>query len=308
MDKSSIIALEKVAKRYGAEDVLHGIDLTLAEGEVVALVGHNGAGKTTLIKLMLGLTQPSAGALRVLGADPADASFVKLRQKIGFLPETIVFRGAMTGRETLRFFARLKDQPAAACERLLELVGLGHAADRRVSTYSKGMRQRLGLAQALLGAPRLLLLDEPTTGLDPSLRKEFYEIIARLRETGVTTLIASHALTEIEARTDRVAILRQGEMVAAGTIDALRRSANLPVRIRLSVAPGRAAAVAEQIGTQVRSVEVNGADVDLACLNGEKMAVLQRLAEITGPVQDVDIRAPNLEDLYDHFVGAERPR
>ncbi len=170
------------------------------------------------------------------------------------------------------------------------------------------MRQRLGLAQALLGEPRLLLLDEPTTGLDPSLRKEFYEIVARLRDTGVTTLIASHALTEIEARTDRIAILRQGEMVAAGTIDALRRSANLPVRIRLSVTPGRAAAVAEQIGREVRSVEVNGAHVDLACLNGEKMAVLQRLAEITGPVQDVDIRPPNLEDLYDHFVGAERPR
>src|SRR6188472_4034629 len=163
------VSVNAATKSYRKVHALTEFSCSLDEGETVALVGHNGAGKTTLIKLMLGLIRPSAGAVRVLGEDPAAGEFAA-RRRLGYLPENVSFNAALTGHETLAFYARLKREPAKAVAVLLERVGLTHAANRRVGTYSKGMRQRLGLAQALLGRPRVLLLDEPTTGLDPALR------------------------------------------------------------------------------------------------------------------------------------------
>ena len=163
---------------------MRGVDLQLNPGESVALVGHNGAGKTTLMKLMLGLIRPSAGYVRVLGEDPVASASVRSRNGVGFLPETIAFNASMTGAEVITFFARLKGVPKAEGRDLLARVGLSDAAGQRVGTYSKGMRQRLGLAQALLGSPRVLLLDEPTTGLDPQLRQNFYAIVSDLRDAG----------------------------------------------------------------------------------------------------------------------------
>jgi Cu-processing system ATP-binding protein len=167
------------------------------------------------------------------------------------------------------------------------------------------MRQRLGLAQALLGHPRLLFLDEPTTGLDPSLRRQFYDLIEELRRNGTTALISSHALSEIEARTDRVAIMKAGRLVACGTLDDLRREAGLPVRMRISVTPGEAGAVAGRLGTDITLDKVNEQTVDLSCIPGDKMTVVRRLADIGETVRDVDIAAPQLEEIYAHFTGKE---
>jgi energy-coupling factor transporter ATP-binding protein EcfA2 len=158
----------------------------LHPGEATALVGHNGAGKTTLIKLLLGLVRPSQGSVSVLGVDPAGRQGAEARRALGFLPENVAFHGAMTGTELMNFYARLKGQPVSRNRDLLARVGLAEAADRRVSTYSKGMRQRLGLAQTLIGDPRLLLLDEPTSGLDPASRAEVFDMIDRLRADGAT--------------------------------------------------------------------------------------------------------------------------
>ena len=141
------------------------------------------------------------------------------------------FNPALTGREVLSFYAGLKNQPVAQALELLDRVGLGAASTRRVGTYSKGMRQRLGLAQALLGTPRLLLLDEPTTGLDPALRLEFYDIVEALRLQGATVVLSSHALAELGERAGRVIIMKQGSMVANGSLDALRHIVKLPARI-----------------------------------------------------------------------------
>ena len=200
----SIVALDNVSKAYGSQQVLEGINLALPQGKCLALIGHNGAGKTTLMKLILGLIRPTAGRVEVLGGDPAvaDKSF---RRQLGFLPENVAFHEELTGADTLAFYARLKGLPTTCCPALLERVGLSFAATRRVRTYSKGMRQRLALAQALLGTPKLLLLDEPTTGLDPVLRQEFFEIIRELTAAGTTVIISSHILTELEARTDLAA-------------------------------------------------------------------------------------------------------
>jgi Cu-processing system ATP-binding protein len=296
------VALRGVCKRYGAKEVVREVDLAIEPGESLALLGHNGAGKTTLIKLMLGLTRPSAGSVRVLGEDPTAASSVRLRHVVGFLPENVAFHDAMTGREVLAFYARLKRAPATECEALLERVGLAEAARQRVRTYSKGMRQRLGLAQALLGHPQLLLLDEPTTGLDPALRRKFYDLIKAMQHTGTTVLLCSHALTEIEARTDRVAIMKQGKLTVCGTLEELRRQTRLPVRIRMSVTPGEAGTVAERLGDKVEFHKVNACRLDLWCFATDKMEVLRRITDMGNSVQDVDILPPRLEDIYAHFT------
>ena len=305
MDANShpAIALDAVSKRYGAQEVVHAITLAVAAGESLALVGPNGAGKTTLMKMILGVTRPSGGSVRVDGSDPCGSGAAALRAQVGYLPENVTFHGAMTGAELLAFYARLKGEPVSTCGALLERVGLTDAADRRVRTYSKGMRQRLGLAQTLLGHPRLLVLDEPTTGLDPTLREHFYRILGEQHAAGTTALVSSHALTEIEGRTDRIAIVRSGQLLVCGTLDELRIQASLPVRIRLMVDPGTAAAVAERIGAGITLSKVNDHTVDLHCLNGDKMTVVRRIGELGQPVKDVDIVPPRLDQIFALVVG-----
>ena len=299
------IALDTVSKRYGAREVVHDLSLAVAAGETLALVGPNGAGKTTLMKMILGVTRPSGGTVRVHGHDPKGTGTAALRTSIGYLPENVAFHGAMTGMELLAFYARLKGEPISSCDALLERVGLTEAANRRVRTYSKGMRQRLGLAQALLGRPRLLVLDEPTTGLDPTLREHFYRILVEHHAAGATALVSSHALTEIEGRTDRIAIVKGGRLLICGTLDELRAKASLPVRIRLIVDPGTAATVADRIGNGITLSKVNDHTVDLHCLNGDKMTVVRRIGELGQPVNDLDILPPRLDQVYAHFAGEE---
>src|SRR3954469_20096669 len=231
------IAARGLGRHYGAHRAVDGLDFTLDAGTTLALIGHNGAGKTTLMKLILALIRPTSGSLKVIGAAPAQAP-LEHRRQIGFLPENVAFHDELTGTQTLRFYARLKRAPLQQCDALLERVGLSFAASRRVKTYSKGMRQRLGLAQALLGEPRLLLLDEPTTGLDPASRAEFFQIMHELSDRGATVIISSHILTELEAKTDLVAIMNTGHLAAFGPLDVLRREADLPVRISVATPHG----------------------------------------------------------------------
>ena len=304
------IEMRNIEKRYGSNAAVRGVDLQLNPGESVALVGHNGAGKTTLMKLMLGLIRPSAGYVRVLGEDPVASASVRSRNGVGFLPETIAFNASMTGAEVITFFARLKGVPKAEGRDLLARVGLSDAAGQRVGTYSKGMRQRLGLAQALLGSPRVLLLDEPTTGLDPQLRQNFYAIVSDLRDAGATVLLSSHALTELEEQTDRVAIMDQGRLIALGNVSKLRSLARLPVRIRISV-EDRAEDLVRHLNGAVlntRVVNGHGADgftVELACDGDAKMEVVRRAVAFGPAVRDIEIAPPTLDELYARFLNGE---
>lgn len=299
------IEITGISKDYGRNRAVRDLSLTVNPGECLALVGHNGAGKTTLMKLMLGLIRPSAGSVRVFGDNPGESAAVRGRFGIGFLPETVSFDGGMTGREVMAFFARLKGVAVAEGLALLERVELADAAPARIKTYSKGMRQRLGLAQALLGEPRLLLLDEPTTGLDPNLRQAFYEIIRELCAGGASVILSSHILTELEARTDRVAIMNQGRLAACDTLDALRGQAGLAVRIRLRVRRGDAAAVASRLRSSAELASVNGQYVDLACGLGDKMMVLRDIVALGTDVGDVEIVPPTLDEVYNHFCLEE---
>jgi len=244
--------------------------------------------------------------VEVLGGNPANNAAVAQHKTLGYLPESVAFYEAMTGLEVLSFYARLKGVSNIECENLLDIVGLGNAAKRRVGTYSKGMRQRLGLAQAMLGEPQLLFLDEPTTGLDPSLRYQFYELIDALHKEGATSIISSHALNEVEARANRFVIMKAGVIVACGTLDELYQQAALPVRLRILVTPGEASSVAERLGSDVNIDEVNNQSVNLSCFNGDKMPLIRRITELGEVVNDMQIMPPKLDEVYSHFMNGDQ--
>lgn len=301
------VEIRSVTKHFGKVEAVRDVSFALPAGETVALVGHNGAGKTTLLKLMLGLIRPSAGSIKVLGEDPAAGEFAA-RRHLGYLPENVSFNAALTGRETLAFYARLKREGSSTLAPLLERVGLSHAADRRVGTYSKGMRQRLGLAQALLGAPRILLLDEPTTGLDPALRQSFYEIIEELRGQGATVLLSSHALTELEERAGRVVIMNRGLKVADGSLDELRSIARLPTRIRLKISNSGMADAQNRLGPLGEWRCVNGHLLEIDAAPNQKIDLLRRATAEGAPVEDVEVTPPTLDELYAHFLRSQEVR
>ncbi len=296
------VELKDVCKRYGAREILKKASLHVCAGECLALLGANGAGKTTMLKLILALTDPDSGKITMSGVATEKGAYESVRASIGFLPENVTFDGGMSGRSVLAFYGRLKGVSKDECNELIARVGLEDAAARPVRTYSKGMRQRLGLAQALLASPRLLLLDEPTTGLDPTARREFFEAIAEQRARGVTIVMSSHALAEMEAHMDRFAILGDGHVLANGTLEELKRRAGLSTLIRLKVPKGMAGRVAQHFDGRLRLNHVNDRRVDLSCLDGEKMEVMRELATLKEWVSDVELNAPRLEDLYDHFT------
>ncbi len=297
----TILQIEGATKRRGARETLSGVTLRVEAGERVALLGHNGAGKTTLMRMVLGLTEADAGSIRIGGHAPGSAD---ARRLTAYLPENVAFHRALSGREQLRHFARLRGEPAARADDLLEKVGLADDADRQIATYSKGMCQRLGLAQARLGRPQLSLLDEPTNGLDPVARWDFYELIDEIAAAGGAVLLSSHALTEMEARTDRIAILRAGKLVADDSLNALRRAAALPIRLRVSCKHERSEALIDRLGGRA----INGRMVELACRQSEKMERLAAVNAVKHLVEDVEIIAPGLDELYRHFGGGgDRP-
>jgi ABC-2 type transport system ATP-binding protein len=216
------LAVRNLQKRYGSVRALKGVDLEVAEGELVGLLGPNGAGKSTLVKIAVGLVRPSAGEAAIVGA-PAGSRAA--RGQLGYLAEMFRFPGWYTADEVLELHQRLAGSRGGEAERkrLLELVALTDAARRRVDGMSKGMQQRLGVAQSLVGEPRLLMLDEPTSALDPVGRRTVRLLLEELRGRGVSVLLNSHLLSEIELVCDRVAILLGGELVAAGTPHELSR-------------------------------------------------------------------------------------
>jgi Cu-processing system ATP-binding protein len=290
----TILTLSQVTKSFGTVRALDGVGFTLAAGERLALIGHNGAGKSTLMKIVLGLLRADSGTVVVDGREPGGRA---ARAVTAYLPESVAFHAALTGREQLRYYLRLRGEPAGQAGALLERVGLSAAMDRKIGTYSKGMRQRVGLAQALIGRPRLMILDEPTSGLDPVSRQEFYAIVDDLAREGTAILHSSHALTEMEARTDRIAILSRGVLVADDTLASLRHRAGLPIRIRLIAREDGAAEVASRLG----GVRVNGVRVEVSCPPSLKLERLGAIAHLGALVEDVDVVPPSLEDLYTHF-------
>jgi ABC-2 type transport system ATP-binding protein len=228
------LSVTGLRKAYGSVQALRGVDLELQPGELFGLLGPNGAGKSTLVKVACGLVRPSAGAARVCGAAAGSSA---AHAQLGYLAELFRFPDWCTATELLGLHQELVGSPGGADERreLLELVELDHVPERRVGAMSKGMQQRLGIAQALVGAPRLLLLDEPTSALDPAGRRTVRSLLERLRERGVAVLLNSHLLSEVELVCDRVAIIDGGAVVAAGTPAELSRPGGVEVETAAGV-------------------------------------------------------------------------
>jgi len=277
---STALAVRGLAKRYGSVEALKGVDLEVGEGELVGLLGPNGAGKSTLVKIAVGLVRPSDGEVEIAGARAGSKA---ARAALGYLAELFRFPGWYTADEVLELHQRLAGSNGGAAERrrLLELVALADAAGRRVDGMSKGMQQRLGVAQALVGEPRVLLLDEPTSALDPVGRRTVRLLLEELRGRGVSVLLNSHLLSEIELVCDRVAILLGGELVAAGTPAELSR----PRGIELETDEG-----VRRIAGAVRE--------DAPRLVAEAVAAGRR-------VYGVRVLTSTLEDVYLEAVGEE---
>jgi len=297
---SPTIELSAVGKRFGSHWAAQQVDLVLHQGSCVGLVGHNGAGKSTLIKIMLGLLRPDTGQVRVLGVDPA-SGHAAVRATLGYLPENVAFQSSMTGIETLNFYARLKRQDLRNNAELLERVGLADASRNRVGTFSKGMRQRLGLAQALLGRPRALLLDEPTTGLDPALRQSFYEILRDLRRDGAAILLSSHALAELEGEVDRVVVMNHGRKMADGNIHSLRSYSGIWPRLRVRTSR-MLRMVANGSNPWSDWQPLPGGMLELTC---EEADIPHLLRTLPADARDVEIVRPSLDEVYAAFLRGE---
>ncbi|MFV0301982.1 MAG: ABC transporter ATP-binding protein [Paracoccus sp. (in: a-proteobacteria)] len=294
------LTISHLTRRFQGVTALGDVSLAVAPGQRVALLGHNGAGKSTLMKIVLGLIAPDAGQVAVCGAAPGSAA---ARRAVAYLPENVAFHPALTGQEQMRHYLALRGESPAQALPLLERVGLAEAARRRIGTYSKGMRQRVGLAQALIGRPRLLVLDEPTSGLDPVSRRDFYALLDGLAAEGAAILLSSHALTEVEARTDRIVILSAGRLVAEGALAELRRRAALPVQMQITPVNGYAPEIAAALPG---AIELGGR-LTLACPQAQKLEVLARIGGLGGKVADLDVIPPSLEDIYSHFSRSDGP-
>lgn len=286
-----ILTFSNLTKRYGDACALNAVDFVMSAGERVALIGHNGAGKSTLMKLVLGLITPTSGRIAISGHAPGSPV---ARALTAYLPENVAFHPALTGREQLVHYLHLRGVSPRLAEELLARVGLTEAAGRRIGTWSKGMRQRLGLAQALIGSPRLMLLDEPTSGLDPVSRGEFYALLEDLSAQGTAIVLSSHALSEIEARTDRVVVLARGQKVAEGPIAQLRVDAALPLTLLLYPCHGGTRRVM-QVFPEAKPI---GTALSVTLKPSEKIAVTARIAAAGHALQDFELHAAGLDEVY----------
>jgi ABC-2 type transport system ATP-binding protein len=288
-----------LTKRFGDNVVaVEDLDLTVESGEVFGFLGPNGAGKSTTINMLLDFVGPTSGKITILGHDP-QTSPRAVRERIGVLPEATGFYDKDTARDHLRFAIAMKrtsDDPDA----LLERVGLADAADRTVGGFSKGMRQRLGLAVALVGQPDLLILDEPLGGLDPSGARLLRDVVREERDRGAAVFFSSHIMDQVETVCDRVGIMHDGRLIAVDTIGSLHESSETPATVSLSVEP-----VPEGITDELKALDgvseatVQNGSILVECTDPRaKIDIVARLDTEGIPILDVETGAPSLEDLF----------
>jgi Cu-processing system ATP-binding protein len=292
-----MIRVEGLVKRYGRVVAVDGLSFAVEPGETFALIGPNGAGKTTTLKVLLGLARPDAGTVAI-GPDGRAPSDPAARAALGYVPQRVEFAPGRTVRDVLRFFAALRGLGEPAVDRALERVGLGELASRRASELSGGYTQRLSLAQALLGDPALLVLDEPTASLDPQATWEFRTLVEQLKREGRTILLCSHLLSEVERVADRVLILVGGRRAALERMSDLRlRQAKASrLRVLLPAPDPRASRVLTGAGLANEPEGESALLVD--AVNGNSVAALETLRGAGVAVRSFELVRPTLEDLF----------
>ncbi len=308
MDASNtIVRVENLVKDFRPglglrrKRVLHGISFEVQEGEIFGFVGPNGAGKTTTLKILMGLIRADEGRASILGSDVGETAF---RRHVGYLPENPYFYDYLTGRELLHFYARLSGvtagRRAGRVDALLRLVGLSHASDARLRTYSKGMLQRVGIAQALVHEPKVIFLDEPMSGLDPIGRKEVRDLILRLRNEGKTVFMSTHILPDVEMTCDRVAIIVNGRIRHESAIDQIfadsEREADLVLANLPPEIPGQ---LEEVFGVTLRG---HGDRIEVRVREKDVQGVLQSALAVGAQVISVTPHRVSLESIFLNVV------
>lgn len=299
------LALRDVSVRFGAVQALRGASFALRGGEALILAGPNGAGKSTLIGVLLGLVRSDRGTLCVDGMDQPGVT-AAFKERLGYLPEAVAFAEALTGRQVLLFFARARGVSRARVDEVLARVGLSDAARRAVRGYSRGMRQRLGLAVAILSTPELLILDEPTGGLDQEGLAVLGAVLDEWRNAGRLVLIATHDLGLMERRVDRIVVLESGKVIADAPPAELRRVVALPIRVTFKLARDGADAAAfaaslEPVATPGSIAYADGilrAEVVPALL----LALLDRRAADRTLIEALRVEEPSLEQVYERLL------
>lgn len=289
------IRTDGLTKTYRGIPVVENVNLSVALQQVYGFLGPNGAGKSTTMKMLLGLTQPTSGTVEMLGEPFSQRSTKRVLPRVGSLIEAPSFYGHLTGLENLDIVRRIKGVPVAAVDAALETVGLAHAAKKRAKEYSLGMKQRLGIAMALLGNPDLLILDEPTNGLDPSGIHEIRELITSLpRMRGLTVVVSSHLLSEIEQMADTIGIIDHGRMLYQGPLSGLEDAGRLVLTIDDAV---QTAALLRSVGWQIERVQ--GREVTFPVYADEHIPQLVRSIVDTGAgVYRVEVRRRSLEETF----------
>ncbi|TDJ13543.1 MAG: ABC transporter ATP-binding protein [Deltaproteobacteria bacterium] len=308
MDASNtIVRVENLVKDFRPglglrrKRVLHGISFEVQEGEIFGFVGPNGAGKTTTLKILMDLIRADEGRASILGSDVGETAF---RRHVGYLPENPYFYDYLTGRELLHFYARLSGvtagRRAGRVDALLRLVGLSHASDARLRTYSKGMLQRVGIAQALVHEPKVIFLDEPMSGLDPIGRKEVRDLILRLRNEGKTVFMSTHILPDVEMTCDRVAIIVNGRIRHESAIDQIfadsEREADLVLANLPPEIPGQ---LEEVFGVTLRG---HGDRIEVRVREKDVQGVLQSALAVGAQVISVTPHRVSLESIFLNVV------
>jgi Cu-processing system ATP-binding protein len=300
-----MILVSGLTRRYGSVVAVNDLSFEVRAGETFAMIGPNGAGKTTTLKVLLGLTRPDAGTVE-LGPERLAPNDPRARRELGYVPQRVQFTPGRSVRETLGFFADLRGLGADAVMRALDRVGLADMGERRASHLSGGYTQRLSLAQALLGDPALLVLDEPTASLDPEATWEFRSLLESLRREGKTILLCSHLLSEVERVADRVLILVNGRRAGLESLSALRERQIGATRLvaRLGESPQRALTVLAGLGFEARAIDDRA--LSLEATNGRGLDALDALRAAQVPVRSFEQLRPTLEEIFLSAVRGER--